>query len=365
MTHNPEHEKRNNEGGENFEIVSIHTAEYRGGIPILNNDFNALARALEIYAEGVGPASNVTRDDYLRTARTSFNVALHFLTNPQYTEASPVKPGKKYEYSSNPFINDIVKKVREAYDDKKINGWSRSYDYDGQGRFHKTSVSVDFDRTNNALILRLYAAYVGDRVEKELATALGIERGVGSMVLTARLPDMPDQDLAVPLEQRPRFRLDCTPLAAIVNSVIRTHTNLKPFSPEDLALAFMKKNKFNEDEGRFTVGLGDDLALTLEIHGGYRFVFPSGKRGWENLVDTRIVKGSILELPFPTGPDVDKPLMDYSNPPKQIRNYSLEAVVHRESEDKYSRLPLHTTTQLNKGRAIIEQLRTEFQKFQK
>lgn len=348
-----EHEK-------SLEIASISTAEYRSGIPIPNNDFGALAKALETYAYGVGEASNATRNDYRRTANTSFNVASHKMDNPRYTEASPAEAKKEGPYSTNPFIDGIVKAAEEAHRDKKRGQWSKSYDYDGQGRFHKTSVDVAFDRENNALVLGLSAAYVGDKVEEELATALGTERAISSMGVKVELPDMADQDLSVPLEQRQTFRLDCAPLATAINSVVQKFGDPKmQFKPEDLAKAFMKKSKYNEDEGSFSVSLGDGISLSLSINGGYRFVYPKGEKGWENLVDTRKIEGSTLVLPFPTRSDIDEPLTDYSNPPKQIKNYSIAASIGRESEDRYSRLPIHTKEQLEKGRAVVEYLKEQ------
>src|SRR3989338_9861124 len=98
---------------EKLEVASVATTEYRGGIP-LPNDLNILAQALDTFAGGVGGASSATRNDYGRTANTSFNVAFHNMDNPRYSEASPVGEKKEGPYSTNPFIDGIVKSVEEA-----------------------------------------------------------------------------------------------------------------------------------------------------------------------------------------------------------------------------------------------------------
>ena len=349
----PKNPKEKLEREKNLEVASVSTTEYRRGIP-LPNDLKKLAQALDTFAYGVGEASNATRNDYRRTANTSFNVAFHQMDNPRYSEASPVGEKKEGPYSTNPFIDGIVKGVEEA-GSKGREKWSKSYDYDGQGRFHKTSVDVDFDKQNEALILGLSAAYVGDKVEEELATSLGVERAVSSMGVKIELPEMADQDLALPLEQRQSFRLDCTPLANVINSVLEKFRGQKSeIKPEDLVSAFMKKSEYNEDEGSFTVSLGSGMSLTLNISGGSRFVYPTDKKGWDNLVDTRKADGTAIVLPFPTRDVIDEPVTDHGKPPKQIKNYTLTMRIERESESKYSRLSLHTKDQLEKAKAVTE-----------
>lgn len=310
----------------NLEIASISTTEYRRGIP-LQNDLKKLAQALDTFEYGVGEASE-----------------------------------KEGPYSTNPFIDGIVRGVEKAQSNGREK-WSKSYDYDGQGRFYKTSVDVDFDKQNEALILRLYAAYVGDKVEEKLAKNLGVERAVSSMCVKIELPEMADQDLKVPLEQRQSFHLDCAPLANAINSTLERFSDKKSeIKPEDLVNAFMKKSKDNEDEGSFTVSLGSGMSLTLDINGGYRFVYPTDEKGWENLVDTRKAEGTEIVLPFPTGSDIDEPVTDYSEERKQIKNYTLTMSIRRESESEYSRLPLHTKEQLEKAKAVTEFIKGQFGK---
>lgn len=342
-----------------LEIASLSTSERREGIPIPDNDFHALAKALETYAAGVGEASNITSNDRIPTdSDITSNVALPEGKYSQYVKTPSADI--KGPYSKNPFIDKIVRAVEEAHLDGKKR-WSKHYDYDGQGRFHKTSVNIAFDRENNTLILSLNAAYVTkDAVEEELARALKIPRAVSNIVVKAGLPDMPDQDLSIPPEQRQTFQFDCAPLTTAVNSVVQKFGNPeRQFKPKDLVKSFMK-SEHNRDEGLFTVKLKDGIVLTLNIYGGDRFVCPTGKKGLENFIDTRKRKGSTLILPFPTEIDINKPFIDYyySVPAKEIKNYSIIANIERDSEDRDSRslwqLPLHKKEQLEKARAVTK-----------
>lgn len=345
-----------------LEVDTVTVTEHRGGIPILNNDFRALAKALERYALGVGNASNATRSDYQRNTFASFGATIHNLDNPNYADVSP-KGKQEGPYSNNPFIDGIVKAAEKAQLDTLSTAWSNHYDYDGQGRFHKTTVLVEFDRENEALILGLSAADVGSISTEELATAMGVEQAVESIKVRLELPEMPDQDLSVPLEQRQTFRLDCTPIAGVIKALVETFSDKKvQFKPEDLVSAFMKKSKYNEDEGSFTVSLGNGMLLTLSIEGGDRFVYPSGEKGWENLVDTREAEGSELVLPFPTRFN-NKPVTDFGDVPIQTKNYTLIMSVGTNSPGGYELpLPMHTTVQLEKARAVAKFIDEEFKK---
>jgi hypothetical protein len=357
---NPQ-EKR--EGG--LEVVTVSRIENRHGIPIPNNDFDKLAKVLETYACGVGEASNATRNDYLRNT-AGFGAVVDYLHNPNYAGVSPKGAKQEESYSTNPFIERIVKAAKEAHRDPKRDRWFIHYDYDGWGRFLKTSVSVGFDRRNNTLILGLYAAYVGDKVEKELAAALGVERAISSMGVKLELPEMSDQDLSVPLDKRPTFRLNCAPIAEVINAVVEKFGDRGDrkvqFKPEDLVNAFMRKSKYNDDEGSFAVSLGDGMRLSLGIAGGDRFVFHPGESGWENLVDTRKAEGPVLVLPFPVRLETNRPVTDYGDPPRQIRNYTLTFNVGGELDERGSVLPLHTREQLDRANAVVKFIQEQFQK---
>lgn len=363
-----EHEK-------NLEIASITTTEVCRGIVL--TDLNELAHTLEAYADGVGEASDATRDDYMRTARSSTNVGIHGIFNPRYAEASPADTEQGGAYSTNPFIDEIVKGVEEARSNGKKE-WSRHYDYDGQGRFHKTTVKVSFDEENHALILELNAAYVGDKVEEELAKALGVERAVRSMGVKIELPEMPHQDLSVPLEERETFRLDCAPIARVIDSVN------KKFCGRDYDLTadtfvgiFMARNKFNHDMSScYGLSLGNGMRLNFGLNGGSRFVWPPttpvGERNddnRDNIVDTRRAEGTEIVLPYPTEEDSDKLAVTRDGEPKQIRNYTITFNIAPEpvgTEPDFSRLtkeqPLLTTEQSEKAKAIIEYIQEQLAK---
>lgn len=345
-----------------LEIASFTENEYRSGIPIPNDDFHKLAQALEIYAGGVGRASNATRDDYQRNQWASFHIAMHGLSNPQYADVKPDSKPFEGPFSTNRFINDIVTAARDAYQANR-DGWSKHFDYDGQGRFHKTTVEVDFDRDNHTLILELNAAYVGKEVEEELAASLGVERAINHMSLSLRLPDMADQDLTVPFSERQTFRLDCEPIAQAINHVVKNFgIKSKPISGTEVADLLMRKSEYNEDKGVIKVIIGI-VTLRIGISGAQRFAWLTEEYGWENLKDTRIQDGSAILLPFPADHmNIDQPLLDYSQPRKPIRHYGVYFDVRRTSSSDYSGLAMHTFSrrEMDAARMVIEDVKEAF-----
>lgn len=342
-----------------LEIASYTESEYRSGIPIPNDDFHQLAQALEIYAGGVGKASNATRDDYQRNQLASFPIAMHGLSNPQYVDVKPDSNPFEGSFSTNRFINDIVTSARVAYQANR-DGWSKRFDYDGQGRFHKTTVEVNFDRDNHTLILKLNAAYVGKEVEEELAASLGVERAINHMSLSLRLPEMADQDFTVPFSERQTFRLDCEPIAQAINHVVKNFgIKSKPISGTEVADLLMRKSEYNEDKGDIKVIIGI-VTLRIRITGAQRFAWLTDKPGWENKKDTRIQDGSAILLPFPADHmNINQPLLDYSEPRRQIKHYQLDFDVRRTSSSDYSGLPMHTFSrrEMDAARMVVEDVK--------
>lgn len=336
-------------------IDSISLEEFRSGIPL--KDFESLAQALERYSRGVGEASKATHYDYLRTVSTNGS---RLLFTPEFCQSSEVSAHGKVSFSSDPLIDKTVRDAQMAYNNLKSR-FFLGFENVGQGRFRKTTVEIDFDRcSERPLILYLGAAYSGKKVEQELAEALKIERCVGSLKLRAELPRMADQDLSVPFEKRKTYRLDCVPVASIVNSVIQEHGySGMEYSAKEIANLLMQKTNTNEDDGHVEVDLLQDLSFTLKIDGyGRRFVYlDRNTRGWENLVDTRRRVKSTLILPYPTSQYINEPVVVYGDSPSGGKNYTLTATIKRTTK-----LPIHDQTQLEKARAIANLLKEQFGK---
>jgi len=73
------------------------------------------------------------------------------------------------------FVDRLLAEAKTKLSSK--DGFSKSYDYDGVGAFHKTIVDIKvLDRKQDLYGIGLYAAYVGEKPEEGLAAHLGFPR---------------------------------------------------------------------------------------------------------------------------------------------------------------------------------------------
>ncbi len=79
-------------------------------------------------------------------------------------------------------VQDKWKRVQKSRHQDAEERVGFSFDYDGAGHFHKTGGDVTI--TKQGLELTLHAAYVGDRVEDQLASAMQTKRGLRSATIT-------------------------------------------------------------------------------------------------------------------------------------------------------------------------------------
>jgi len=148
--------------------------EHRSGIHFAHLEH--LEHALIMY--GTGNISGETAQRYNEKA---------------YTEMGGPMGGALFAFAGRgdmpKFVQEqIMERVSQAYEavqnSRNPNASEKvykSFDYDGVGQFHKTSVDVEV--TKGGVELHLSAAYVGDQVEESLAKAMGQERGFRSATI--------------------------------------------------------------------------------------------------------------------------------------------------------------------------------------
>jgi hypothetical protein len=157
-----------------LEINGFNVSESRKGIRFAHPE--QLEHALVMYGDGSYPTPGgetaLEHNDKAFAEGSSLGGALFSLI---------ARSGDMRE-----FVHDrITSKVQDEWDQlqkKRSKTVSESvyfgFDYDGAGNFHKTNGEVTI--TNDGVELTLSAAYVGDQVEDQLASALRMKRGLRS-----------------------------------------------------------------------------------------------------------------------------------------------------------------------------------------
>lgn len=249
---------------------------------------------------------------------------------------------------------------------KNFGRWRRSYDYDGQGVFHKTSVEITAIKDpKDTFVLGLNAAYVGKEVEDGLAAHLGIEQGL--QWKSAKIQVEPDKDSIKidfdrVLEKLNKIRLEkrtgaISKVANILNliglteglpSLYREDRRIEephPLSGKDVLNYFMATDEHGSSPEPLVIGTEGNVELILSLGVGRRFEYDHGKRSDSKWAG----KGSILTVPVPTDYD-DKKLVPYLN-------VTAQAV----SENKYNKLPLVTPESKQIAEGLITAVSQAFQ----
>lgn len=166
-------------------------AEYRQGIPCEN--LQVVKTALKIFSKGRTRGSRATTDQLVVDGGFSGLMAAVFKE-------------KIEERKESPFLQTLFRNIEAGI--KQRGAYSYHYDYDGMGSFFKTTVEVK--RVNDTLfILKLHAAYVGDKVEEGLAETLGLER---ALLSASAIVDLPAKD--------GRFTADMSVILGIVRKAL-------------------------------------------------------------------------------------------------------------------------------------------------
>ncbi|MBI2798319.1 hypothetical protein HYX70_03435 [Candidatus Saccharibacteria bacterium] len=155
-------------------FLTVNTTEYLSGIPL--EGIEAVRNALRLFASGQTAGSNATEKKLIQDG--GVGIAL-------------LKPLVEEMYGGDDrFLTDLFTKIDAGIE--AVGSYSYHYDYDGVGRFFKTTVEVQ-KLDDTWFLLHLSAAYVGDQVEVGLAESLQIDRAVQHIDVTAQVE--PDSEL--------------------------------------------------------------------------------------------------------------------------------------------------------------------------
>lgn len=245
--------------------------------------------------------------------------------------------------SGSSFVGEMLKEAKA--DIQNRGKWRRSYDYDGQGVFHKTSVEIiALNEQKDKFIVGLNAAYVGKEVEDGLAAHLGVEQGLQRK--SANIQIAPDGDQVhinfdkvlaklkgIELERatvalsRTESLLNLVKMADGIHALFeesRSQHKSDSLTGQAVVDYFMTTDKYGSEPDPLVLGSKGEVELTLSLGVGRRFVYDHGQRSDSQWIG----KGSVLSAPVAT---------DYEE--KRITPY-LNITAQRASKEKYSRLPI-------------------------
>lgn len=321
-------------GSPELKVLGVDTNEYRNGIPLAG--WESIESALDTFASGASRGSRATEQHNIQ-AFSELNPLAGFL----FLQANNWVSGSS-------FVRKMLEEAKTGIQDR--GKWSRHYDYDGQGVFHKTTVEITgLKEPKETYVLGLNAAYVGKEVEDGLAAHLGIEQGLQRKSVDIQIaPDGDkvrvdfDKVLAklqtVKLERKAVAYhpivdyLKLTALTEGVSSLFKEkpesgeniHESF-PITGKDVVDYFMKTDNHGSSPDPLVLGIKGEVELTLALgRVGERFTYDQGERSesrWNG-------EGSVLTTPLGT---------DYRN---ETVTPSLNITAQRVSKEKYNRLPL-------------------------
>lgn len=158
-----------------LEISDFTVAEHRRGV--LFSHPEQLEHALVMYGNGSYPTPG--DETALEHNDKAFADAHGILGGALFSLMS--RSGDMHEFVSKRITDGVQDKWKQVQKSKKSDAEERvrfSFDYDGAGHFQKSNGDVTI--TKDGLELSLSAAYVGDKVEDQLASALQMKRGLRS-----------------------------------------------------------------------------------------------------------------------------------------------------------------------------------------
>ena len=179
------------------------------------------------------------------------------------------------EFVGRRIMDDVNRKwelVQKSRDDDASDRVHFSFDYDGAGHFHKTSGEVQITKTG--LELTLGAAYVGDRVEDDLASALIKKRGLRSA------------SIEIPVNQTQRDGYFLVDLQAVCErlGISVSDSDMKEFLGEYLGEGEFERSSYDRIYGKQPV-LWQDAAH------GIRVVLETQRKDYDADVDLDLFFG--------------------------------------------------------------------------
>lgn len=161
-----------------LEVTDFNVSEYRKGILFAHPE--QLEHALVMYGDGSYPTpGGETALEHNDKAFAESSGSLGGMLFSLAARSGDMREFVQDRISSK--VQDKWKRVQKSRHQDEEERVGFSFDYDGAGHFHKTGGDVTI--TKNGLELTLHAAYVGDKVEDDLASALGTKRGLRSATI--------------------------------------------------------------------------------------------------------------------------------------------------------------------------------------
>ncbi|HPR09577.1 hypothetical protein KDA06_02665 [Candidatus Saccharibacteria bacterium] len=162
-----------------FEVKDFEVTENRRGILFAHPE--QLEHALVMYGDGSYPTPGDKtalehNDEAFTEAHGPLGGALFSLM---------ARSGDMREFVKNRITDKVQRKwedVQQSDDTNAEEFAGFDFDYDGAGHFHKTGGDITI--TKSGIELKMHAAYVGDGVEDQLASALQTKRGLRSASIT-------------------------------------------------------------------------------------------------------------------------------------------------------------------------------------
>lgn len=305
-------------------ITGVKISEYRSGIPL--KGWENVESALKVFESGAARKSNAVLDHEVKAygdAYGGLGAALFLLGNSQ---------------GRGTFVDELLKEARPSVQNR--GQWQRHYDYDGPGRFHKTSVEIKaLPNLEDSYLLGLNAAYVGKDVEDGLAETLGVEQGLQWKSVNVELEPVGTNFRvnfdAVADRLKPLYEeLDPAPTPELrgfrqrLVEVVRGEqpTEKPEFTGEAIVRTLLATDEYTSGSNPFVLGVKDGVEVSLNLgRVGDRFNWRNGNRSeelWQ-------VEGAVLS----------GPLAESYSDKGGLEIPSLTVSIKPFSEDRYDRLP--------------------------
>lgn len=246
-----------------MKVTNVKVEHYNRGIPL--KGWKSVRIALITYSQGHTASSQATRDNLIAaTAQVGGAMGLGIYSLFDHARGS-----------ASSFVMEMLEEAESAL--KSRDSWSRHYDYDGVGIFHKTSVDISIlDRKEDLYMLEVSAAYVGTKPEAGLAEELGIPQALRrySVIVQVRPEDAT------------HFAFDFGEILQALKGVLNINSNIG----KEVAKHFVTGDRFH-DAKPWPVYLDEIVNVTLgtgRVENRFVYDEPGKAR------DTWTVDGSIL-----------------------------------------------------------------------
>lgn len=292
------------------------------GIPLKGID--NVKGALQAFATGRVPSANATQNQLTKDIAAEhggMGVGLLLLSgalfNPKQEDA---------------FLSRLFNKIES---DLKTRGMSsNSFDYDAMGtKFFKSSVNVKtYDKENDIYLLKLNAAYVGGKVEDDLAEALQIDQALSFIDVTIKFPTTTG-----------KFRFDFAEILATLKGVVFMDEDV---TAESILDDMFTTDSYNDLKKSATLFQNDNISISLcisDVEGPVKYGNGEAKLLWKR-------DGTVVTGPVHPG---------YSDPPKALIP-SITVSISTVKEEGFSRIPTINPTIKAEMRNFADKIESAF-----